>query len=82
MLLLLSGVFALCLLGFSAMHAVLLLSNKTTIESLEGARRIRRDDQSVRVARNVNIFDLGNKANWIQVMGNDPKLWFLPVASR
>ncbi|KAJ3219496.1 palmitoyltransferase for Vac8p [Dinochytrium kinnereticum] len=41
MLVILSGVFSLCLLAFTAMHTSLLLANKTTIESLEPTKRLR-----------------------------------------
>ncbi|KAJ3330986.1 hypothetical protein HDU76_004340 [Blyttiomyces sp. JEL0837] len=77
-----SGLFAICMVAFLAMHTALMLANKTTIESMEGARRIRTANRGIRVARNVNIFDLGNYENWIQVMGKDTKYWLIPVRTR
>ena len=28
-----------------------------------------------------NAFDLGRRRNWREVFGDNPKYWFLPVAS-
>ncbi|KAI9354878.1 DHHC palmitoyltransferase-domain-containing protein [Zopfochytrium polystomum] len=81
MLILLSAVFGAVIFAFAGMHTVLLISNKTTIESMEGARRIRRQDNTIHVGRGANIYDLGAAANWRQVMGGDWRLWFLPVHS-
>lgn len=77
-----SGVFNLCLFVFVAVHGGLILGNKTTIESMEGARKVRLEDNSVRIARDVNIYDLGAKHNFVQVFGRKWQLWFLPVFSR
>ncbi|KAJ3089071.1 hypothetical protein HK102_007262 [Quaeritorhiza haematococci] len=82
MLFMVSGIFGLCLLIFTAMHTGLLLSNRTTIESMEGARSIRIDENTVRTCRDTNIYDLGAKKNFVQVMGTNPVLWFVPVYTR
>ncbi|KAI9093450.1 DHHC palmitoyltransferase-domain-containing protein [Phlyctochytrium arcticum] len=78
-LLIMSGVFAICLLVFVAVHLNLVLSNKSTIESMEGSRRFRLEDNSVRYARHVNIYDVGWRENFVQIFGRDKKLWFIPV---
>ncbi|TPX68485.1 hypothetical protein SpCBS45565_g02980 [Spizellomyces sp. 'palustris'] len=79
MLFIVSGIFALCLLVFVAVHAGLISGNKTTIESMEGARRVRLEDNSVRLARHVNIYDLGAKENFLQIFGPKWMLWFVPL---
>ena len=79
---LLSGVFALCLIIFVGVHTNLLFTNRTTIESMEGSRRVRLADNTMRIARDVNIYDLGWRLNVREVFGDNMWLWFLPVASR
>ncbi|KAJ1557069.1 Palmitoyltransferase zdhhc20, partial [Nowakowskiella sp. JEL0078] len=75
-----AGVFGLCMVPFSGIHTLLILRNKTTIENLEGARRIRgRDGQALEAS--VNIYDVGTAKNWVLVMGSNPWLWFVPVAT-
>ncbi|KAJ1543937.1 hypothetical protein HK405_008977 [Cladochytrium tenue] len=46
-----------------------------------GRRRLRRADNSVVAGKawGVNIYDIGWKENWRQVMGADPRQWFLPI---
>ncbi len=60
------GVFGLALFAFSAIHYIMIFSNKTTIEAYEQNRyaatagtRLHGDDY-------VNIFDLGTyRENWV-----------------
>ncbi|KAL7751885.1 palmitoyltransferase for Vac8p [Sorochytrium milnesiophthora] len=74
-----SGLFSISLLCFAGFHLSLILRNRTTIENL--------DQQNYRVGgqrtttRRVNLFDVGWYNNWVQVMGPDRKLWFLPVGN-
>ncbi|KAI8919930.1 DHHC palmitoyltransferase-domain-containing protein [Powellomyces hirtus] len=77
-----SGVFALCLLVFIFVHTQLVLSNKSTIESMEGARRILLPDNTVRMAHTANLYDMGMRQNLLQVFGHRWELWFVPVPSR
>ena len=56
--------FSMALLAFAMGHLYLILKNQTTIESLE---------------KGVQIFDLGWKRNWEEVMGRKWILWFMPV---
>ncbi|KAI9205416.1 DHHC palmitoyltransferase-domain-containing protein [Polychytrium aggregatum] len=81
LLIMLSGIFGLCLLGFSGLHTTLLLTNTTTIESIEGARTIRLPDGSSARTGKVNIYNLGWKKNASQVMGQRGWWsWLLPVS--
>lgn len=70
------------------MHTSLILSNRTTIESMEGAGWIRLDDGSiandvrVKSLKDVNIYDLNYKENFAQVMGTKYIEWFLPIPNK
>ncbi|KAI9322002.1 DHHC palmitoyltransferase-domain-containing protein [Obelidium mucronatum] len=93
LLIFVSGAFGVVLLAFGALHLMYILTNKTTIESMERARRYRvfaNDSPSSRAEGRdgtalsrfgVNIFDVGAKENWKAVMGRDWRYWFLPVDS-
>lgn len=50
---------------------MLLLNNRTTIESMEKQRYANLDSS--------NLFDLGWRRNFVQVMGSNPFLWFFPI---
>ncbi len=52
--------------------ADLTLHNITTIEHIE-----KRDPSK---SMSENPFDVGKRRNWEQVFGNNPWLWFVPVA--
>ncbi|KAI8823062.1 DHHC palmitoyltransferase-domain-containing protein [Fimicolochytrium jonesii] len=78
-LLIVSGVFALCLLAFVGVHTGLLVDNRSTIESLEGARRVRLEDGTTRLAKEKHLFDMGYKKNFIEVFGPRWELWLVPV---
>ncbi|KAI8852276.1 DHHC palmitoyltransferase-domain-containing protein [Chytridium lagenaria] len=80
LLVILSGVFSLTLLAFVAMHTGLLLANRTTIESMEPTKRLRSGDET-QMVRGVNVYDFGWTRNWVEVMGVDWRLWFVPVAT-
>ncbi|RHZ77758.1 hypothetical protein Glove_173g12 [Diversispora epigaea] len=66
-LILAGGVFSIGLFGFLIYHTNLILNNRTTLESLKYGDK------------GENIFDLGKKANFIQVMGPTWYLWFFPI---
>jgi len=57
--------FFFTLVGFVLMHYQLALRNETTLESL--------------VNLSANPWDKGKRANWEEVFGSKPFLWFLPV---
>ncbi|KAJ3154017.1 Palmitoyltransferase zdhhc15 [Geranomyces variabilis] len=80
-ILIVSGVFALCLLIFLGVHLHLVLSNKSTIESMEGDRRVRLPDGSIGTAPSGNLYDLGTRKNLVQVFGKRWQLWLVPVYS-
>jgi len=59
------------LTGFTGFHYMLLLKNMSTIEHVEKRDPTKKDQ--------VNPFDLGRERNWVQIFGDKPMLWFLPV---
>lgn len=66
----------------------LILNNKTTIESMETqkyksyvANQAYRYSEPPTSESVGNIFDLGWRQNWRQVMGDNPWKWFLPIAN-
>lgn len=81
-LLILSGVVGLVVGFFAAWHVSLVLRNYTTIEYMEETR-FKGDQKRYLTARSpkdkFNIFDLGYKQNWTQVMGKSALSWFLPL---
>ncbi|RUS20461.1 hypothetical protein BC937DRAFT_95162 [Endogone sp. FLAS-F59071] len=85
-LVLISGIFGLFLVPFTIFHTHQLLSNRTTIETYERAHyrlgdRPRRGhpDNEITTSKHLNIWDLGKRKNFMQVMGPEPKLWFIPI---
>ncbi|KAJ3368365.1 Palmitoyltransferase zdhhc15 [Allomyces arbusculus] len=77
---LVATLFGLILVGFFAFHASLVLRNMTTIENMEEQRYavVNAADPN---ARRVNPFDLGWRANLVQVLGSKVALWWVPVTS-
>ncbi|KXN73135.1 zf-DHHC-domain-containing protein [Conidiobolus coronatus NRRL 28638] len=69
-LLIVSGLFSISLFGFSVIHILLVLKNKSTIEDLEYIR-----------SKKFNIFDLGKRRNFREVFGEFGIYWFLPIPS-
>ncbi|KAG0196726.1 palmitoyltransferase for Vac8p [Mortierella sp. GBA30] len=72
-------VFGLCLVPFAIHHTLLINNNKTTIESFEKHRYRIGDSGEVMQSRVLNVFDLGRKQNFIQVLGPVWYLWLIPV---
>ncbi|KAG0248810.1 hypothetical protein BG011_009881 [Mortierella polycephala] len=62
-------VFGLCLVPFAIHHTLLMKSNKTTIESFEKHKYRVGNTGEVMQSRILNVFDLGRKQNFIQVLG-------------
>jgi len=60
------GIFGLGLICFAGVHIDLVLKNQTTLESFK-------------VKPKNNPYDLGRRANFVQVFGTNPWYWFLPV---
>lgn len=56
------------LIGFAGMHYFMIFKNTGTLESVIPIFKKQR-----------NRYNLGAKQNFIQVFGNDPLYWFLPV---
>ncbi|KAI9343417.1 DHHC palmitoyltransferase-domain-containing protein [Zopfochytrium polystomum] len=85
MLVLLAFVFGVVLTAFLTIHTILLCTNKTTIEALEGPGYLRREDSQSpgrRAGSNrTHIYDVGMRENWRQVMGSRWSDWFVPVHS-
>ncbi|KAJ3364060.1 Palmitoyltransferase zdhhc15 [Allomyces javanicus] len=77
---LVATLFGLILAGFFAFHASLVLRNMTTIENMEEQRYAVAHAADPN-ARRVNPFDLGWRANLVQVLGNKVALWWVPVTS-
>jgi len=61
-------VFGLGLICFAGIHIDLALKNQSTLESFK-------------ISQRNNPYDLGRRANWEQVFGKSPWLWFVPVAT-
>jgi len=62
--------------------------NVTTIEALEKTRYVHTfpSSSSRRPTRRssndqINVFNVGTRQNWEQVMGTDPWKWFLPICN-
>ncbi|KAG0219341.1 hypothetical protein BGX31_011341 [Mortierella sp. GBA43] len=72
-------IFGLCLVPFAIHHALLIKSNKTTIESFEKHKYRMGNSGEVMQSRVLNVFDLGQKQNIAQVMGPVWYLWLIPV---
>lgn len=80
LIVLIGGIFGICLLAFTGMHVWMVLENATTLESMEGDRRfILGSDGVVRNARGSNLYNLGWRRNWVSVMGPAWKTWILPI---
>ncbi|KAK9374479.1 DHHC palmitoyltransferase-domain-containing protein [Lipomyces chichibuensis] len=85
-LFIISIIFAIAVSFFLCYQLYLLFSNKTTIEAMETQRykssvasssyRYSQPPSSESVG---NVFDLGWRENFRQVMGDNPWTWFLPV---
>ncbi|KAK9370294.1 DHHC palmitoyltransferase-domain-containing protein [Lipomyces kononenkoae] len=85
-LFIISIVFGIAVFVFLCCQLYLLFSNKTTIEAMETQRykssvasssyRYSQAPSSDSVG---NIFDLGWRENFRQVMGDNPLTWFIPV---
>ncbi|CAG8488575.1 16337_t:CDS:2 [Acaulospora morrowiae] len=91
-LLILAFIFGLLLTGFTMVHTVYMLQNRTTIESLSFRSRTyhlrvqfdvgNHSSYGVAATRaGENLWDLGWKQNWKNVMGNKWWLWFVPVGN-
>ncbi|CAO3567399.1 unnamed protein product [Mortierella alpina] len=72
-------VFGLCLVPFAIHHSLLIKSNKTTIESFEKHRYRIGDSGEIMQSRVLNVFDMGKRQNFIQVLGPVWYLWLVPV---
>ena len=59
---------------FAGWHIGLVLRNLTTIETFENVNYKVEEDNDTK-----NPFTFGWKANWKQVMGDSPWVWFLPL---
>ncbi|KAG0268084.1 hypothetical protein DFQ27_007588 [Actinomortierella ambigua] len=78
--LILAGIiFGLCLVPFAIHHTLLMRQNKTTIESFEKHKYRMGSTGEVLQSRMLNVFDIGAKKNFVQVLGPVWYLWFIPV---
>lgn len=68
MVIVVGGVFAFGLFFFALMHFYQTISNGTTIDKFFKGESSK--------------YDVGKLANWKQVMGEDPLLWFVPVSNQ
>ncbi|KAG0050282.1 hypothetical protein BGZ83_004934 [Gryganskiella cystojenkinii] len=73
------SIFGLCLVPFAIHHTLLIKANKTTIESFEKHKYRVGSSGEVMQSRVLNVFDLGKKKNFIQVLGPVWYLWLIPV---
>ncbi|CAN6663768.1 palmitoyltransferase Pfa3p [Trichomonascus vanleenenianus] len=81
-----SGVFGLAVGAFSGYSLYLVLTNQTTLEAMESVRyKSSIASQDYRYAEPPssstlgNVFDLGKKRNWCEVMGYKWYEWILPI---
>src|SRR5947208_10978975 len=85
-------IFGLLLTGFTLVHTTYLLRNRTTIESISFRTRtynvrVQFDTENplgfgVATTRpGENLWNLGWKKNWKDVMGNKWWLWFIPFGN-
>merc|ERR1711871_204415 len=65
-------IITMVMLGFTGFHYSLVIRNVSTIEHVEKRDRSKGDAD--------NPYDQGARANFEQVFGKNPLLWFLPVA--
>ncbi|KAI1319771.1 palmitoyltransferase for Vac8p [Mortierella claussenii] len=72
-------IFGLCLVPFAINHVLLIKSNKTTIESFEKHKYRVGNSGEVMQSRILNVFDLGRRKNFDQVLGSTWYLWLVPV---
>jgi hypothetical protein len=63
----LNSILSVTLSFFFKFHLKLILSNSTTIETMD------------KKVLNKTTFNRGTKENWLQVFGSNPWLWFFPV---
>jgi palmitoyltransferase len=71
------SVFTISMIVFTIFTIYQLINNKTTIESYEFQRIRNRNRNSRREIQ--NVFDLGWKSNWCEVMGNKWWQWLIPI---
>jgi len=77
-LVVLSLLFGLILLCFTGYHIYLLLTNRTTIENME-LTVYKADRTDPTISKGLNIFNVGYRRNFEEVMGKTPYLWFIPI---
>ena len=80
MVLCFSTVFGILLLGMFCTHLFLVLTNRTTIESLSGHQVFYIENEFKVMDSSTNIYDLGYMRNFEQVFGPDKRFWLIPVS--
>lgn len=65
----LGAVFGIGLALFAITHYVYISTNQTTIEVME------------KKGKRGNIYNLGWRRNFTEIFGDNPLLWFIPVAT-
>ncbi|RHZ88017.1 hypothetical protein Glove_26g100 [Diversispora epigaea] len=89
-LLILGFIFGLLLTGFTIVHTIYILQNKTTIEGISSRSRtnhvrIQFDSENslnygiATTREGENLWNLGWKQNWKTIMGSKWWLWFVPI---
>ncbi|KAK9746254.1 hypothetical protein QE152_g6230 [Popillia japonica] len=63
--------FAISLISLFCYHCYLVLHNRTTLEALRAPVFASGPDKEG--------FDLGKKNNFLEIFGNSPELWLIPV---
>ncbi|KAI8881828.1 hypothetical protein K501DRAFT_3434, partial [Backusella circina FSU 941] len=84
-----SGIVTFVIGTFTLSHLWLVLLNRTTIENsqFQSWRKARKNGSAnerlihVFTESGRNVFNQGYKKNWIEVMGDNVLLWFLPLSS-
>ncbi|KAG2195923.1 hypothetical protein INT47_002696 [Mucor saturninus] len=87
-ILIIGGIITFILGAFTMSHLWLILKNQTTIENSQ-FQKWKREKLSgntrlipMFTESGKNVFDRGYRQNWLEVMGSNRLLWFLPLMSK
>ncbi|GAA5814170.1 hypothetical protein MFLAVUS_007663 [Mucor flavus] len=80
------GILTFILGTFTMSHVWLIMKNRTTIENniFQKWKAGKSQDRCITMFTETgkNVFNQGKKNNWLEVMGDQKLLWFLPFSSK